>query len=428
MRPAGRGSRSKQSRRAVRGSPQGLRRKVRRHCGRNRSRLGDSLSRRLSGRRLFFVRKKARRAPLLFHVRRALELLAFACLPAALTALFALGAPAATAAWDFHAFWGAAANIDRGRSPYADLGATAAGTPYPLYLYPPLLAELLTPLGALPFAVAAALWIAASALALVAALRLLGVRDWRCYGLAFTWVPVLHGLRLGTLTPFLVLLVVLGRRGRVVGTILKLFLWPVLALDAARRPVRVLAGAAALTLASWAAVGFAGLTAYPTLLRRTQDAWERNGYGLPALAVHAGISPALTGALLLVAALGALRTILRLDPTPALACAVVLACLVSPVSWLHYSTLLLVPVALYQPRLGWAWALPLVLWLTPFEEADGSLWRVALWLAVMVATPVAAWRGTGIVATCIARTRRASIPASSPSSGRFSSASSSTSA
>ena len=360
-------------------------------------------------------------------MRRALELLAFACLPAALTALFAFGAPAATAAWDFHAFWGAAANIDRGRSPYADLGANAAGTPYPLYLYPPLLAELLTPLGVLPFAVAATIFVVASAVALVTALRLLDVRDWRCYGLAFTWVPVLHGLRLGTLTPFLVLLVVLGWRARVVATILKLFLWPVLALDAARRPVRVLAGAAAVTVASWAAVGFAGLTAYPSLLRQTQAAWERNGYGLPALAIHAGISPALTTALLLVAGLAALRLVVRLDPKPALASAVVLACLVSPVSWLHYSTLLLVPVALAQPRLGWAWALPLLLWLTPFEEAGGSLWRVALWLAVMIGTPVAAWRGTGIVAACIARTRRASIRASSPSSGRFSSPSSSTS-
>lgn len=364
------------------------------------------------------------------RARRAIELLAFACLPAALAALFVLGAPAATAAWDFHAFWGAAVNIDHGRSPYAGLGANAAGTPYPLYLYPPLLAELLAPLGLLGFAAAATLFVAASALALLAALRLLGVRDWRCYGLAFAWVPVLHGLRLGTLTPFLVLLIALGRHGRVLATVLKLFLWPLLLL---RRPVRSLAAAGALMLASWAAVGFAGLTAYPSLLRGAESTWERDGYGIPALAVHAGISPALTGAALVAAGAVALPFLARLDDRPALAGAALLACLVSPVSWLHYSTLLLVPVALYQPRLGWAWALPLLLWLTPFEEAGGSLWRVVLWLAVMVATPLVAWQANGVspvarLAACTGRTRRASIPASSPSSGRFSSASSSTSA
>jgi hypothetical protein len=361
-------------------------------------------------------------------MRRGLELLAFACLPAALLALFTLGAPAATAAWDFHAFWGAAANVDHGRSPYAGLGANAAGTPYPRYLYPPLLAEALAPLGLLGFATAAALFVAGSALALVAALRLLGVRDWRCYGVAFTWVPVLHGLRLGTLTPLLVLLVALGWRGRTIATTLKLFLWPVLALDAARRPVRVLGAAALVTLASWAAVGFAGLAAYPSLLRQTQAEWERDGYGLPAVALHAGVPPAAATAVLLALGCVALRGLLRLDDRAAVAGAVVLACLVSPVSWLHYATLLLVPVALYRPRLGWAWALPLLLWLTPFEEAGGAAWRTALWLAVLVATPLAAARGTGIVAACIARTRRASTRASWPSSGPSCSPSSSTSA
>jgi hypothetical protein len=361
-------------------------------------------------------------------MRRVLELLAFACLPAALLALFTLGAPAGTAAWDFHAFWGAAANVDHGRSPYADLGANAAGTPYPRYLYPPLLAEALAPLGALGFATAAALFVAGSALALLVALRLLGVRDWRCYGLVFTWVPVLHGLRLGTLTPLLVLLVALGWRGRAVATTLKLFLWPLLARDAVRRPVRVLGGAALLTLVSWAAVGFAGLADYPSLLRQTQGEWERDGYGLPALALHAGVPAGVATAVLLGAGLVAVRGLVRLDDRLALASGVVVACLVSPVSWLHYAMLLLVPLALYRPRLDWAWTLPLLLWLTPFEEAGGAAWRTALWLAVLVATPLAAARGTGIVAACIARTRRASTRASWPSSGPSCSPSSSTSA
>ena len=359
--------------------------------------------------------------------RRMLELLAFACLPALLLVLFTVEPARATYAWDFHAFWGAAANLVHGRSPYADLGTNADGTPYPLYLYPPLLAELLLPLGALPFLVAAALFVAASALALVAALWLLGVRDWRCYGVAFLWLPVLHGLRLGTLTPFLVLLLAAARPAlTTLAATLKLFVWPVAALEAVRRPLRVALTGAALLLGSWAAIGFSGLRAYPSLLRSTQHVWERDGYGLAAVATHAGVPGALTDALLVAAGAAAIAVLLRLEARDALAGAVAVACLVSPVSWLHYSTLLLVPLALFRPRLHWSWLLPLLLWATPAEEADGKYARIVLWLAVMTATPLAA-AGTARLAACIARIRRASTPASWRSSGRSSSPSSSTS-
>src|SRR3954451_24294901 len=98
------------------------------------------------------------------------------CLPLLLLVAFTVFAPRETFAWDFHAFWGAAASLLHGRSPYAGLGTTASGTAYPLYLYPPLLAELIAPIGALPFLVAATLFVAASVAALISALWVLGVR------------------------------------------------------------------------------------------------------------------------------------------------------------------------------------------------------------------------------------------------------------
>jgi hypothetical protein len=367
--------------------------------------------------------------------RRTLELVAFAVAPALLLLLFTATPSSTTYAWDFHAFWGAAANIDHGRSPYADLGAAGNGAPYPDYLYPPLLAEALAPLGLLPFLVAAGLFVAGSALALVAALRLLGVRDWRCYGTVFLWLPVLHGLRLGTLTPLLVLAVAAAFRLRdraagvalpALAATLKLFLWPVAALTAVRRPLATAAAIAGLLVGGWAAVGFAGLASYPSVLGATQRVWERDGYGLAAAAARAGLSPAAVDAALL--ALGAVGVALlrRLEPAAATAGAVVVACLVSPVSWLHYSMLLLVPVALLRPRLHAAWLIPLLFWVTPTEEADGDLRRVGLWLAVLTATPLAA-AGTDTLGACIARIRRASTRASWRSSGRSSSPSSSTS-
>jgi hypothetical protein len=368
---------------------------------------------------VFFCRaaKGFARAALLQRVevraRRFAELVALGGVPALLVALFVATAPSATGAWDFHAFWGAAANIDHGRSPYASLGANAAGTPYPAYLYPPLLAELLTPLGLLPFSAAAVAFVALSIVALAVALRLLEVRDWRCYGMTFLWVPVLHGLRLGTLTPFLVLALAAAWRLRertvlpALAATLKLFLWPLIVLQ--RKRFRALAAAAILTLGSWALVGFAGLGAYPSLLRQTQGEWERDGYGIAALAEgRSGLSPDATNVLLLLAALAALTVVVRLGARPALAAGVVVACLASPVSWLHYSTLLLVPIALAQPRLDWAWALPLLLWLTPFEQADGASWRIALWLGVMLAAPALAWRAR--LAACTVRIHRASTP------------------
>jgi hypothetical protein len=328
---------------------------------------------------------------------RSLELLLLGCAPVVLLVLFTTGPSGSTYAWDFHAFWGAATHVAHGHSPYADLGTNSAGKPYPAYLYPPLVAELLTPLGLLPFPVAAALFVAASVCAVVGALWLLDVRDWRCYGAAFLWLPVVHGVRLGALTPLLVLAIAAWwrSRGRATGELflplavtLKLFLWPVLVCCAVRRG-RAIGLTLLLTVGGWAVVGFAGFTSYPSLLRATQGQWETNGYGLAALAARVGISHDAANIVLVVAAVGAAALLarLRLDARVELSAAVVVALLVSPVAWLHYSALLLVPVALLRPRFGLAWLAPLALWLTPFEEADGNVWRILLSLAVVVITP-----------------------------------------
>jgi hypothetical protein len=54
----------------------------------------------------------------------------------------------------------------------------------------------------------------------------------------------------------------------------------------------------------------------------------------------------------------------------------------TPVLWLHYFALLFVPIALYRPRLSGLWFVPLVLWVTPAGHSEGSLWKIALALAV----------------------------------------------
>jgi len=337
--------------------------------------------------------------------RRIGTFLCFVVLPAALAAAFAFGAARSTYAWDFHAFWQAAGDVAHGRDPYADPGLNAAGQDYPLYLYPPLLADLLLPLGLLPFLVAAVIFIGGSALALVAALRLLDVRDVRCYGIAFLSFPVVHGLRLGTLTPLLVLGVAVCWRLRgtprqhrplAIVTILKLFLWPLLvwqwARSGLRAAIRTLVVTLLILLASWATIGFTHLVDYPKILRGPQGTWLANGYGLGALGHAFGLRDTTTSVLLLGAAAVASTAILRaqrarrIDERESLALFVATACVCSPVSWLHYWALLLVPLALLSPSLGPAWFVPLVLWVTPLEESAGAPWRIVLGLAVASAT------------------------------------------
>lgn len=353
-------------------------------------------------------------------VKKAVEIALFGGLPLVLLCAFTLLASRETYAWDFHAFWGAARNVLHARSPYTSLGADASGTGYPLYLYPPLLAELIAPLGALPFVVAASLFVAASVAAIIVALWLLGVRDWRCYGVAFLWVPVLHGLRLGTITPFLVLGVavcwrVRERRGMfpLLSAVVtsKLFLWPLLISGMRGQRLnsagRVVAWMLACVLGSWAVIGFAGFTTYPSLLSAAQGEWVANGYGAGGLLVRLGVPHAAIGGVLLSCAAVLLALFSRSsDDKLRFAASIVVACAFSPAAWLHYAALLLVVVAIYQPYLGWAWIVPLAFWLSPREEADGSLLRLTLWALVLASTLVLATKSGTRVTAAGGRERR----------------------
>jgi hypothetical protein len=76
----------------------------------------------------------------------------------------------------------------------------------------------------------------AGVIAILAALRILGVQDWRCYGVALISAPAINSIALGTLTSFLLLGTALCWRYRdnpaaagvatAVTALLKLFLWP----------------------------------------------------------------------------------------------------------------------------------------------------------------------------------------------------------
>jgi hypothetical protein len=94
-------------------------------------------------------------------------------------------------------------------------------------------------------------------------------------------------------------------------------------------------------------------------------------------------------------ALLTLRTGWRGGERRALAIAVVLMLVASPMVWMHYFALLLVPLALARPRLSRVWAVPLLMWVCPptthvhnWELVVGWLAAACLIYVVLQAGPV----------------------------------------
>ena len=189
----------------------------------------------------------------------------------------------------------AAQAVREGASPYPD------GDSFP-YLYPPLLAELLVPLTLLPGAVASFIGLVASVAAVMGALAVVGVRDVRCFAAVAIWAPAWNAFETANITAGLCLLAALVWRYRDemwksagalgIALALKFILGSLLVWTAATRRVgtAAVAGAIALVLAlaSWAAIGFAGLTSYADQLREIEFS---ESYSLVGIATSLGFDP-----------------------------------------------------------------------------------------------------------------------------------------
>jgi Glycosyltransferase family 87 len=300
--------------------------------------------------------------------------------------------------YDFAIFLQAADDVRAGDNPYVspdsyvnpDSVTEQAQAPY---AYPPLLAIVLIPAtvlpddvgGSSPVGVLVSLFLIAC---VVGTLALLDVRDWRCYPIALLYPPTLENVEYGAIGPALALLVALAWRyrdrvGRVAAALgaavaLKVFLWPLVVWLAATRRWKAAVGAAVvaagLALASWAAIGFDGIADYPELLRRLSDVEAENSYSAYAILVAVGLSSTLAHVVVAVVAAGLLGLGWRAARTGgdgdrrsftyALAAGFVL----TPILWLHYLVLLVVPIALARPRLSGLWLVPLAM--TVFELLD----------------------------------------------------------
>ena len=296
----------------------------------------------------------------------------------------------------FGIFHQAGRAVWEGQSPYgpATVEVIARGGSY---VYSEPFAYLFVPFIWIPYHVGTVVFLIISAVAVGVAMRLLGTRDWRCYGAAILTVPAYEAFRLGAIGPLLLLLVATGwrYRDRAVGGIalglaaaVKLFLWPLLVWLVVTRRLRGSVAAAATVaavLGIWALTDRHGLTEYPTTLRVLNEVFRKGSYSPQALALALGASPAAAAAVSIVLAIIGVGVIflLRRRERDAFAAAVVISLLATPILWMHYLVLLIVPLVLLSPYLSVWWLALVPLWATPASASHGELWRLLLTLSVV---------------------------------------------
>jgi hypothetical protein len=356
--------------------------------------------------------RRQRRSFIAIH--RGANVLLFAVLPIVMTfALLGSGLLRGPFLYDFKGgLYGAGTDIVHGDNPYRPAylehqatlkrGGGRAETVISVPVYPasPLVAAV--PISFLPYRVAGVLFALLSIGAVLGALRLLGVRDWRCYGVSFLSWPVAHGLMLGALTPLLVLGAAAAWRFRsrvwppalAIAAIVsaKLFPWPLAVWLLATRRIRAFVVATtvalAVTLAAWATIGFDGLRDYPSMLSHLSFVSEDVGVSVVAGLIALGVSAAVAKSMALLLAGGLLVAAWCIARRPdgdrrAYGIAIIAALVASPMVWPHYLALLFVPIALVSPTLSWLWFTPLLAY--PVAQTTGRPWVIPLYLAIVAA-------------------------------------------
>jgi alpha-1,2-mannosyltransferase len=294
-------------------------------------------------------------------------------------------------AFDFRgAFLPAAHDVRGGESPYPPVEGPALAS-QTAYVYPPLLAYALIPFTIVSQTAAIVLAVIGVAVLLVATLAVLGVRDWRCYAAMFLWAPTVNELHTASASVLVTFAAALAWRYRAtvvplgitvgLGIATKVILWPLLVWTAATSRLRATGLAAVvgggITLLLWSLLEFDGLERYPAMLRRLAELEAEESYSLlgafAALGlgdVAARIFASAIGVALLAACIAFAR---RGDDFRSFTFAVAASLALTPIVWLHYLVLLLVPLAIARPRFSAVWLMPLLLFLTPLNGNGESI-------------------------------------------------------
>jgi hypothetical protein len=308
---------------------------------------------------------------------------------------------------DFHRqYWVAGNRVLDGLSPYDLSWQNLEGGVG--FAYSALDALLFVPFALLPHAAADWTFTLLSIAAALGTLRVLGVSDWRPYGVALIGAPVVSAWQTANVTLLVTFGVATAWRYRdraficgalvaLVATI-KLFVWPVgVWLLATRRYAAfgwAMVVGAGVNAVTWAVIGFDQFDAYEALSRKITKMDDDRSYNLIALGLEHGVAHGSAYAVQLAvagaAAAGSFYVARQGNDAGALILAIAASLFAAPVIWLHYFALLLVPLALGRPRISWPWALPILLYACPVHEPTSA--QLLLALAVTLAICASAVR------------------------------------
>jgi alpha-1,2-mannosyltransferase len=303
------------------------------------------------------------------------------------------------------AIWGAGRSILAGQNPYPPAVPGLILHRSNAFVNSPLLGELGIPFSLLATTPSVIVFDLVCLAALLAALRTVGVDDWRVYLLCVSSFPFVSSVVLGQPDAIFALLAALAWRYRgswrgafAAGALIaaKFLAWPLVIWFLLTRRFRQAAicavSAPALLAFGWAGLGFKGFLKFSRVLRADAIAFGGKSHSLVALFISWGLSErvalvlAIGGACLIATAIARIgqRTDLAL-----FSAAITLGLLCSPIVWQHYLLVLLVPMAIatcnrFDPI---GWALVAALWLSPTEtpHATWQLWLIPILICAIAA-------------------------------------------
>ncbi len=312
---------------------------------------------------------------LIVALRRAGSIVLFGVLPVVVVVAVLAATFHNRFVYDFHGvLYDGGRAVREGSDPYPvaflahAAAAHSAGRPtstvfaVPVYPAPALVAAV--PVSLLPFHLAGILYTGLSIVAMIAGLWLLGVRDWRCYGVSFLSWPLLDSLRLGQVNALLILgtgAVWYWRRQLVAPALalasivaVNLFLWPLGFFMLITNRFRVAALSVLLfvvaALAGWAVIGFGTLSSYPRMLSNLSSVEAGSGVSNLSAGLALGISrdagQVLAAAITVAILALALVFVRRPGGEPrAFGLAIMAGLASSPVVWPHYFVLVFAAIA-----------------------------------------------------------------------------------
>jgi hypothetical protein len=255
-----------------------------------------------------------------------------------------------------------------GHVPYGDprLPGPLAGSVYPPSAFVPFFW-----LGFLGSAGAVAIWILLMAASAVGTLAVLGVRDLRCYALWLLTPMMLSTIAIGNATILVIFLVAVLWRFRdrpwiAAGTLvaaiaMKLFAAPLvvwlIATKRYRAATLTVVGVPLVILSSWAVLGFAAIDRYSSILSANDRIYAPAGPYLQGLVLQLHQPSRLALAAGVAVALILLAGAWFAGDLGGFTLAACAAIILSPVAWIGYMGLLVIPLAARWPAWSRAWLL-----------------------------------------------------------------------